>query len=173
MFPRQIIEVYVAGPAMIGAVLLPLGVMGLFGLGVAAIWYYRSLRNTESQVEMTNPFSLMPALKFAAIYAAVLVISRAASDNYGAGGVYAAAILTGLVDVNAITLSAASLVAKGQLPTHVGVLAVVLAAASNTIVKAGITLFFGSPKMFKKVLPWFAAILALGGIAVFVQSTFF
>lgn len=170
MFPRQLIEVYVAGPKMIVPVLLPLGVMGAVGLGISAIWYYRKTHARETEIEMDNPFSLRPALKFAVLYAVVLFISKAASMHYGASGVYVTALLSGLVDVNAITLSAANLVAQDKMAMDVGVKAVVIAAAANTVVKAGITWMFGSTQMFKRVAPWFILILLLGAGAVYLQA---
>ena len=168
MFPRQIVEVYVVGKDMVLPVLLPLGLMGLLGLGISAIWYMRKMRSKESGVEMTNPFSLVPALKFAVLYAAVLLLSKAAGVHFGDVGIYGAALLSGLVDVNAITLSVANLVSQDKLAVEVGTNAVVIAAISNTVVKVGMTFFFGNTEIFKRVLPWFAAILIVGAIAAFV-----
>lgn len=168
MFPRQIVEVYLVGPKMILPVLIPLGFMGILGIGISAIWYFRTSRDKEHEVDMTNPFRLTPALKFALLYASVLFVSKAASVEFGSGGVYAAALLTGLVDVNAITLSVANLVSQDKMAIDVGTKAVVIAAASNTVIKGGITLLFGSPAMFKRVMPWFVVILLVGVIAMIV-----
>lgn len=168
MFPRQIVEVYLVGPKMIMPVLIPLGFMGVLGIGISAIWYFRTARDQEQGVDMTNPFRLTPALKFALLYATVLFVSKVASTEFGSGGVYVAALLTGLVDVNAITLSVANLVSQDKMAVDVGTKAVVIAAASNTVVKGIITLAFGSPAMFKRVMPWFVIILMFGAGAMIV-----
>lgn len=167
MFPRQIIEVYLVGRPMFVNVLLPLGVMGALGLAISAAWYVRRRGRKESEVEMTNPFSLTPALKFAVLYAAVLVVSKAASVHLGVGGLYGAALLSGMFDVNAITLSIANLVAQDKLAVDVGTNAVVIAAISNTVVKGGMTLFFGNWPLFKRVAPGFALLLGLGVAVLF------
>jgi uncharacterized membrane protein (DUF4010 family) len=168
MFPRQLLEVYIVGRPVLMSILLPIGAMGLLGLSISVIWFMRKSWGKESQVEMTNPFSLTPAVKFAVMYAVVLVASRAADVHFGSGGIYAAALLSGLLDVNAITLSVANLAAQGSLEIDVAAKAVVIAAIANTVSKGALAWFFGTSKLFKRVAPWFALILALGAVVLFI-----
>jgi len=71
------------------------------------------------------------ALLFGLIYAVVLFVVAAAKERYGARGLYAVAALSGLTDVDAITLSTAQLVNAGRLNAEDGWRLVVLAAISN------------------------------------------
>jgi len=166
MFPRQLLEVYIVGGSMMWAVLPALGAMGILGLGVSLIWYLRATGSEKSDIRMTNPFSLSPALKFAALYAVILVVSKAAGAHFGEGGTYLAALISGIVDVNAITLSVASLVTQDKMPMEVGARAIVIAAVANTVAKGVMTWIFGTTHLFVRVMLWFSVILALGGLVV-------
>ena len=63
---------------------------------------------------MKDPFRIIPALKFGAFFAFVLLISKLASIYFGDAGIYAASMVAGLADVDAIALTMATL-AKSSL----------------------------------------------------------
>ena len=93
------------------------------------------------------------------------VLSRAAQMYFGTAGIYASAIASGLADVDAVTLSMAELSARGGLDEATAAHAVVLAVASNTIVKGGMVLALGSRGMARAVAPVMAVVLAvIGGL---------
>jgi uncharacterized membrane protein (DUF4010 family) len=79
----------------------------------------------------------------------------------GTTGIYASAFASGLADVDAVTLSMAELSGPGgSLDLRTAATAVVLAAASNTVVKGGIVVATGSAAMRKAILPGTALVLA-------------
>ncbi|WP_424361254.1 MgtC/SapB family protein [Methylocystis parvus] len=84
-----------------------------------------------------NPLDLPAVLKFGALLAAVMVLARVVTKFAGSSGAYALALISGLADVDAISLAMAS-----QGVTEIGVraaaLSVMLAIFSNTVVKTGI-----------------------------------
>lgn len=83
------------------------------------------------------------------------------SGYFGTTGLYASAIASGLADVDAVTLTMAELSgAGGTLSVETAARAVVLAAASNTVVKGGIVLSIGAGAMKKTILPGVGVILA-------------
>jgi uncharacterized membrane protein (DUF4010 family) len=117
-------------------------------------------------VRFSNPFELGPAVKFGLLYAAILMISKAAQMYLPTAGVYLASIVAGLTDVDAITLSMAELSSTGGLEQGIAARAIVLAAMSNTVVKGGIVLSSGSRALRKSMLPGFVAMLVSGiGVA--------
>ena len=59
--------------------------------------------------EPANPAELKSALLFGVLYAAVLLAVAFARDRFGTAGLYTVAVLSGLTDVDAITLSTARL----------------------------------------------------------------
>ncbi len=169
MFPRVAVEVAVVNQDLLPKVLLPLGGMTLGG-AIAALYYYLKVRQEtpatqEEGVEFSNPFELGSALKFGALYAIVLFVSKAATEYLGAGGTYAAGILAGTTDVDAITLSMANQ-AKEGLDHSVAATTIMLGAASNTIVKAGLAISLGGWVFGKRIAAAFGLVLAGGAIGL-------
>ena len=120
-------------------------------------------------MRIANPFELGPAIKFGILYAVILVISKAAQHYFQDAGLYAAAAVAGLADVDAITLSMAELAgAEGGVAVTTAARAVMLAVLSNTIVKGGIALTVGARALRLALLPPFVAILIAAGVAAFL-----
>jgi uncharacterized membrane protein (DUF4010 family) len=166
MFVRVVIEVFAVNPGLVGRVLPSFLAMG--GTAAAgAAWLLAGGAREEGgreQVPLRNPFSLRSAAKFAAFFALVLVVVAVAQRRFSDTGLYIVAALAGLTDVDAITLSMAEHAKTGD--TGVAVAAIVIAAITNTIVKAGMAASLGSVKLRRVVLPAAAAILAAGLFAL-------
>lgn len=96
-----------------------------------------------ASVPMKNPFSLLAAAKFAAIFAVVQLVLRIGQQHLPAGGTYAVAALAGLTDVDAITLTMAQSVRDTPDATSVAVVAIAIASATNTLVKAALASLMG------------------------------
>ncbi|HEY0882774.1 MAG TPA: DUF4010 domain-containing protein, partial [Archangium sp.] len=77
-------------------------------------------------------------------------------------------VLAGATDVDAISLSMANLVKEGGIEVGVAQVVVVLAACSNTVVKAGMALVLGGKAMGLRVIAVSALILAVGVAVVFL-----
>jgi uncharacterized membrane protein (DUF4010 family) len=171
MFLRVITEVLVVNRALVTSILAPFGAMGLVA-GVFAWIYFR--RSTKAQrerstgdadVSIKNPFSLTAAAKFAALFAAVLLIVKIAQQNLPAESIYVVAALAGLADVDAIALSMAESAKTGDV--RMAVNAIVVAALTNTLVKSGMVMMLAAPTLKPSILVATAAILATGvGIIV-------
>ncbi|NPV07667.1 MAG: MgtC/SapB family protein [Anaerolineae bacterium] len=165
MFPRILVEVAVVHPPLLGAVAVPLGAMFAASLGMVAYLAWRRPQfqdGPQEEVEVTNPLRLSTAVAFGLAFAVVLVVVRVAQDVFGSAGVYAAASLTGLTGVDAITLSMAELTALGQVAPDVAAVAIVLAAISNTTAKAVLAVAYGAPQLRRTVLLGFGVVVAVG-----------
>jgi uncharacterized membrane protein (DUF4010 family) len=147
---------------------MPMAASAAVGLIYCVYLYFSQRTNEEGEVSFSNPFELGPAVRFGLIYAAILVISKAAQMYLPTAGIYLASIIAGLTDVDAITLSMAELSNAGSLDLSTAARAIVLAAMSNTIVKGGIVLSGGSPALRKALLPGFVAILVAGITVAFL-----
>ena len=133
------------------------------GPGLLIYLYLSQRTDKQGEVAFSNPFELGPVFKFGLIYAAILLISRAAQVYLGNTGVYLSSIVGGLADADAITLSMANLSsAGGGLDVKIAAHAVVLAAMSNTAAKGSIVLASGSPSLRKALLPGFLLMLVTG-----------
>lgn len=171
MFGRVLVEVGVVNLALLPEVWLPITVGGLVAAGWAGVLYLRE-RDTDDaagddNANFSNPFRLGPAIQFGLLYGVVLIGSKALDDWLGATGIYVGAIASGLADVDAITLSMSELSSSGSIDDTTASNAIVLAAASNTAVKAGIVWVTGSGGIKRAILPG-----ALGAIVASVAVAF-
>ena len=118
MFVRVLVVVALVRPQLVGAVAPPMVGAALGGAAAsAALWLRaRSARPERSAIVFSNPFELGSALRFALLFAIVLVGSKAATVYLGTSGTYAAGVLAGSTDVDAITLSMAKLAGDSRLP---------------------------------------------------------
>jgi uncharacterized membrane protein (DUF4010 family) len=140
--------------------------MAVAGLVVCAFyWLKRGDTATASQdVRLTNPFELSQAFKFGAFFAVVLIIADLAQKLFGNSGLYVSALLAGLTDVDAITLSVAQLTRSHTQPLahDTATVTITIAALANTVVKGGLAYVTGGAALGLRVIAGFAVIAAVG-----------
>jgi len=155
----------VVSPGVILKLLPPLGLGLLFGL-IVTLLSWRGL-NSESDLPMpetSNPTEIHAALGFGLLYAIVLICSAWLSDIAGSSGLYIVAMISGLTDVDAITLSSLRLFSLDQLNGNQAVTAIAIAFISNMAFKFGMLFFIGGRALAKHVAAGFAAMAA--GVAL-------
>ena len=169
MFARVIVLVAAVNRDLLAQVLVPFVVMTLVAGGFAAFLYFRggtkNGKASQGSVDVKNPFSLVAAAEFAALFAVVLLAVKIVQENFPPSGLYAVAGLSGLVDVDAITLSMAELAKSGE--AHVAVIAIVIAAITNTLVKCGMAFAIAGPALGNKLVAATVATLVAGLAAAF------
>ncbi|MGG5873609.1 MgtC/SapB family protein [Pseudomonas peli] len=171
MFPRVLLEVGLVNASLLPQLAWPLGIATLVYAGGALLYYRRAGTESEEQAEppLKNPFELGPALRFAALLALILLMVEGAQHWLGDVGVYLVALLSGLADVDAITLSLARS-AKGELHAQVAVQGIFLAALSNSLVKGFLVALIGGRKLALMTLPVMAAGLLAGAAALLLLA---
>jgi len=155
MFLRILVEVAALNRALLGVVWMPMTLTAAVS-GAYCLYLYRTQdqQPEEAAHRFTNPFKLGPVLTFGALYAVILLLANAAQQYLGNTGVYLAGIVSGMADVDAITLSMAELSRpQGDLALRTAARVVVLAAASNTLIKGIVVLLTGSPALRRVLLP--------------------
>ncbi len=165
MFPRVLLEVWFVHPPLVFQVLLPVGAMFLASLVVMfLLWKRESTRGEENEdlLELSNPLNLSIAIKFALLFVVVLLAVRVAERSFGETGVYVTSLITGLADVDAITLSVAELAAVGQIEHGVAAVAILIAVVVNTASKAALAVILGGPQLYPVILPAFGAMILAG-----------
>jgi len=172
MFIRVIFEVLVVYPKLLLMLWLPLTIM--FS-GLVCLFIYLWLqRNGEEKPEQTpiklkNPLQLGLALQFGFLLAVVLLLAEAMQDWFGNTGVYALSIVSGLIDVDAITLSL-SRSARQDLAVEVATTGIILACLTNTLVKGLIfALIAGFKNNFRLPLLMLAAMIPGLIVAFFLR----
>ncbi|MEF8859964.1 MAG: DUF4010 domain-containing protein, partial [Halolamina sp.] len=167
MFPRALVEVAVVNPALLSRVVVPLGVMTGIGMVTAGIVYWHSMTEPAVETDLENPFRLRPALFFAAVFAIVLLVSQSANAWFGESGIYVTAFLSGLADVDAITITLSALEADGEISPAVATTGIVIGAIANTLTKVGLAWLLGTTKLgWRVTIP--LGIVSVAGIGVVV-----
>jgi len=131
----------------------------LFGLAVALYNWRKLNKATGLNIpETANPAELRTAIGFGLLYVVVLLGAAWMQDIAGSRGLYAVALVSGLTDVDAITLSSLRLFNIGLLSEHQAVTSIAIAFLSNIAFKFGIVLFIGGWALAKHVATGFGAI---------------
>jgi len=162
LFVRVLVIIGVIAPGALLQLAAPLGIMfAAMTLLSLAFWWFIRREHSRMPVQ-SNPTDIKSALIFAAIFAAILLAVAAAKQHFGSTGLYAAAALSGLVDVDAITLSISQMLKASQVEPQTAWRLVLLAALSNLIFKAGTVLVLGSRKLLVQISILFGLSLAFG-----------
>ena len=165
VFVRVIAEVAIAAPAHLQKLLPPLlAMMFWFGL-VAAIVHRISEKSGKHVADESPPSELKSAVIFGLLYAVVLLVVAAAREHFGDSGLYIAAAISGLTDMDAITLSTSRLVSTASLDTNTAWRMIIVGGMANMLFKAGLVLVLGARAFIKPVLLGMGIAL-LGGVAI-------
>ncbi|HEU0187288.1 MAG TPA: MgtC/SapB family protein [Gallionellaceae bacterium] len=162
---RLLVVSSVISPALLPALLRPLGIGLAFGI-VAILINWRRLRSSADlpRPSSSNPTEIPAALGFALMYVVVLLGAAWLSDVAGNKGLFAVAAISGLTDVDAITLSSLRLYQLGSLHCNDAVMAIAIAFLSNMLLKFGMVFFIAGRSLARQVLSGFAAMSA--GVAL-------
>jgi uncharacterized membrane protein (DUF4010 family) len=169
MFFRVLLVTSILNKEVFFASFISIGLMAVVSAMCAAYLYmHRSSKGkkTAKAVAFKSPFALGPALKFGGFFGLVLFGAKLLQGLFGSSGIYIASVLSGLADVDAITISMATLASSGEVSVNVAVTAITLAVASNTVVKAGIAYMFGGKEFAQKVLVCTGIVLSVGLLAI-------
>ncbi len=140
--------------------LLPVLLGGLVAGGLGAAYGVHRLQPQGElpTLAMGNPTELRTALGFGLLYAVVLLAAAWLSDWLGTSGLYAVALVSGLTDVDAITLSSLRLLSLDKLTVTVAVNVVTLATLANLAFKSALALFIGGWKMARHAMAGMGAV---------------
>jgi uncharacterized membrane protein (DUF4010 family) len=174
MCPRILVIVGVLTPILAMRLLWPLTAACIAVLGAAA-WFARGgpsrgLPQGHQHTDPGNPLDLKTALEFGLILAVIMVLSHAATAWMGDRGLYLIAAVSGLVDVDAISLSVATMTVQSEIPLGVAVKAILIAAAVNTILKPILAMMSGGSQMAWRVLVAVLIMMVAGGAAFLAFS---
>ncbi len=158
--------------ALMRWLLLPLGLAAMAMLAVAGwLMWQQPDEGLEKPLLLKNPFELGTVLKFTAFLAAVMVASKAVTAWSGDLGAYALAAISGIADVDALTLSMARLGAHG-LGLDVAAGAILIAAAVNTVSKTVMGWVAGGRAPGLRLAAGAAAAIAAGALGVGASHAF-
>jgi uncharacterized membrane protein (DUF4010 family) len=137
MYLRLVILLALFNRQLMLQLYIPFLALAVLAVGVGWLWSRRADKNTQEvqrESEPKNPLDLLTAFLFAALFLAMLVITQLALTYLGRTGVNTLAAIMGVSDVDPFIMGLTQ--AAGTLtPLKVAAGAVVIAAASNNVVK--------------------------------------
>jgi uncharacterized membrane protein (DUF4010 family) len=171
---RILAEVSIVNPALLPTLMPPIALLAIVPLLAAGAIALRQesaqqppSAQSTSDVELKNPIELGSALGYGAVLAVLFVLIRAVEAWFGKSGIYALSALSGITDVDAVSLSLAQ-ATKADLPLSVATAGILVAAMVNTLVKAILATIIGGWKLAR----WCASIL-LAALALSLAIAFF
>jgi uncharacterized membrane protein (DUF4010 family) len=162
VFARVLLEIGVVARDFLAVALMPIALMLLlFAVISAAVWRWGQRGQSELPLHQ-NPTELRSALLFGFIFAVVLFAVAATKAHFGGKGLYLVAGLSGLTDVDAITLSTSQLVKSGRIEAADGWRLILLALMSNLVFKWLVVAALGSRQLLSKVALVYGVAVATG-----------
>jgi uncharacterized membrane protein (DUF4010 family) len=147
MFLRVLAVAAAINKSLLLPLLAPLLAPALI-MALSAGWLLRrqAAREKPATIELSNPFDLGTALKLAGLIALISLLSRLLNTWLGGGGVLALAAISGLADVDAITLSL-SRMPSAEIAQATVVAGIAIVCAVNTLTKAGLAWTLGGKRL--------------------------
>jgi uncharacterized membrane protein (DUF4010 family) len=175
LVPRVLVTISFVNPGLLPSLAVPMGAMALW-LGSAAGWYwFRQQRpgTSEPTPPITNPLALGTAIKFAAIFALIAFVVKATHEKgLLEHGLLPLSFLSGLTDVDAISLSLAGDSKSGGLSPALAARGIAVAVAANSVLKAGISALGGRGRFrFHAAALLGTAAIVTGAAALFVPES--
>lgn len=148
MLLRVLVVVAVINLAL-AASLAPALAAGALAMAILAFWLIRSSpdgkKKSSADLKLENPFRLTEVLRFGLVLAMIMLLAVAARYFFGEAGLIGLAVISGLADVDAITLSMAK---TAQADATSGpALAILTAVGVNTIAKTGYAAYVGGSRI--------------------------
>ncbi|OYV24747.1 MAG: hypothetical protein B7Z82_09415, partial [Halothiobacillus sp. 20-54-6] len=147
LFPRVLIEVGFVNADLLTDLIPPIVAMMITAsLGAFIGWRLDSTpesMNSELESSLKNPLELSAALRFTLVLIAIMLLAHGLQHSLGDSGIYVLAAVSGLADVDALSLSLSKMAGQGQIHAHVATQAIVLAIVVNTLVKTVLAFAIG------------------------------
>jgi uncharacterized membrane protein (DUF4010 family) len=174
MFLRIVFLTFIFNPEL-GISLVPPMLAGalvmLVGVAYLAVKVQRMPPEEEVEAEdvheARSPFALKPALQFGLMFAAILILSKAAETYLGVAGTYLSSIIGGIAGLDAVALSMAKL-ANTSISEQLAMRSITFGAASNTLFKGIIATWLGEGAVRTQILPLFVVAAAVSIAAAFL-----
>ncbi|MBC2838924.1 MgtC/SapB family protein [Robiginitalea sp. SC105] len=161
---RVMVEVGVVIPQHLPRIILPL-TAELLVLVALCVWMYLRISRDQSLdaiPEPKNPAQFKSALVFGLLYGLILLAVAFIKQEYGNEALYGLAVVSGLTDVDAITLSLSQLMRQDRLDISTGWKLILLASLSNLAFKGAMAAVLGTRKLGRWIGACFGLSLVIG-----------
>jgi uncharacterized membrane protein (DUF4010 family) len=168
MFFRILIEVIVINSELFLYILIPMIIMGSIGFLGSYIILKRTKLDHIKELSFKSPFTIIPSIKFAIFFIIIIFFSKLFSIILGEKGIYLISFISGITDVDAITLSLANLAKNSTISNQTASLGIIIATFSNTLMKGFFAYYLGTRKFAKVIFIMFGIIMTIGFITLLI-----
>lgn len=164
-FFRVLFEVGVIIPNQLAIIAMPIGALILIMTLTCVVLFYlinKELSKREEMPEPENPAQFKSALIFGLLYGIILLAVAFTKEKFGNSALYIVSIISGLTDVDAITLSLSQLIKEGNLKATFGWKLILLAGLSNMLFKGVMAMVLGAKALAKWIIISFGVIITAG-----------
>jgi uncharacterized membrane protein (DUF4010 family) len=165
VFARVLVEVAIVAPSILSQLVPPLAVMMALMIVISVGLYMRTPKDRHQIPLEEDPLDLKSALFFGLLYAGVLFAVAVVKEHLGDEALYGVAALSGLTDMDAITLSTAQMIKAERLTIDTGWRMILIGAMSNLVFKTCAVAVLGSRQLLNRIILVFGLSL-IGGVAI-------
>ncbi|MAN59230.1 MAG: hypothetical protein CMC08_05265 [Flavobacteriaceae bacterium] len=161
---RVLVEVGVIIPEKLPQIMLPILAEFILMVALCGVLFYLISTDgkDEEMPEPDNPAQFKSALIFGLLYGLILLAVAFTKQEFGNDALYIVAIISGLTDVDAITLSLSQTMKGGGLPTETGWRLILLASLSNLLFKGIMAAVLGTKQLIKWIAITFGISIVTG-----------
>lgn len=171
MSPRLLIEIVLVNSELATQLVIPLIILALIPVIIALMLIRRGIESKGENIKLklSNPVEIGMAVQYSLILITLSVLIKAGEQWLGEAGVYLISGISGLADVDAVSLSLAR-AANEKMPLSVAQVSIFIAVSMNTLVKIFLTRLIGG----KQLARWCAIILfstlVLSGLTIYLMT---
>lgn len=150
MFIRVFIETLIIDIKLAKIISIPYLLTSIIGIGYV---YYLYKNSSLTQISFKNeqleknPLQLSEAIKFAILFGIIYGAIFFVKNRYGDIGVYVVSIISGITDVDAITLSLSEMAKENKLNYLSALTGIILASFTNTLAKLSLVYWLGGKNL--------------------------
>jgi uncharacterized membrane protein (DUF4010 family) len=169
MYLRVLFEAFVINPEL-SMRMVPAYVGATLSGLIFSYYLHRHAQNSDINLdnpEITkNPLQLSEAIKFGLLFGVIYGAIAFVQTRYGDAGIYFVSLISGVTDVDAITLSLSQLAKDEKISLFASMNGIIIASVTNSVVKLGIVYWLGGVKLGLKMTQFLMVtfgVMILGG----------
>lgn len=172
VFVRIIVEICFVAPSKAAQLVPPIAVMFVIMAAISgAVYLLLAQRTADGADTPNNPADLKGALMFGLVYSIIILAVAAGKDFFGDRGLYVISVISGLTDVDALTLSTSQLANQERLDPATAAQLILIGAVSNLLFKLGMVSALGDRQLAKFIAISFGIAVAAGVALIFAWKS--
>lgn len=167
---RVLIEVGVIIPDKLPQIILPI-LAEFVIMALICVFFFYMIQKEDKEGKMPepeNPAQFKSAVVFGLLYGLILLAVAFVKEEFGNDALYVVAVISGLTDVDAITLSLSQLMKKGNLATSSGWKLILLASLANLLFKGIMAAVLGGKRLIRWVALSFGISIVSGLLIIWL-----